>query len=152
MNFTFLFSMNINQEGCPVICIKKYTDWILFKCSLSLYTDWILFKCSLFLYTDWILFKCSLSLYTDWILFKCSLSLYTDWILFKCSLSLYTDCILCTNVRLHHKKKQVSSLSHWTASDGQDSVLELWGISSTPLLLLLPDTLWPGMAAPIRVS
>ena len=37
-------------------------------------------------------------------------------------------------------------------SDGEALVmLELWGMQSTPLLPLLPDTLWPGVVAPDRV-
>ena len=36
-------------------------------------------------------------------------------------------------------------------TDGEDSVmLELWGMRSTPLLLLLPGPLWPGVVAPDR--
>ena len=27
-------------------------------------------------------------------------------------------------------------------------MLELWGMQSTPLLLLLPNPLWPGVVAP----
>ena len=29
-------------------------------------------------------------------------------------------------------------------------MLELWGMRSTPSLLLLPDPLWPGMVVPDR--
>ena len=37
-------------------------------------------------------------------------------------------------------------------SDGEVPVMpELWGMRSTPLSLLLPGTLWPGMVAPERV-
>ena len=36
-------------------------------------------------------------------------------------------------------------------TDSEAPPLEIWGIWSTPLLVLLPGPLWPGVVAPDRV-
>ena len=37
-----------------------------------------------------------------------------------------------------------------SSSCGEVSVLEAWGMGSTPSLTLLPGPLWPGVVAPVR--
>ena len=41
---------------------------------------------------------------------------------------------------------------HKIASDGVITVLELWGMLSTPSLLLLQGPLWAGLVVPVRIS
>ena len=48
------------------------------------------------------------------------------------------------------KKTELSCKWHWTASDGEAPVLEIWGMWSTPLLQLLTRALWPGVIIPVR--
>ena len=47
--------------------------------------------------------------------------------------------------------QQVSWVWQWTESDGEASVLEIWGMWSTPSFLLLPGPLWARMVVPTRI-
>ena len=54
-----------------------------------------------------------------------------------------------SNTRL---KKEVHQVWHITASDGKAPVLEILGLWSTPSLPLLPGSLWPVVAVPVKVT
>ena len=60
----------------------------------------------------------------------------------------YTDCISAEGLNSTNECPRYDTKQF----DGEASViLELWGMQSTFLLLLLPGQLWPGVAAPDRV-
>ena len=47
--------------------------------------------------------------------------------------------------------KEVSRIWHWTASDSEAAVLEIWGMYGTCSLPLFYLPLWPRMVVPVRV-
>ena len=48
-------------------------------------------------------------------------------------------------------QEEVSWIWHSTASDGEATVLKVWGVWSTPSFLLLPDPHCPGVVVHVRV-
>ena len=61
----------------------------------------------------------------------------------------YADYIIYRGVR--PTPKGVSWIYHKTVSDGEAPVLDIWGVLSTPSLLLLPDLLYLGVVLPVKV-
>ena len=59
----------------------------------------------------------------------------------------YTDCISVERQDPHNKCPGYDI----KPSDGEAPALEIWGMWSTPLLPLLPGSLWLGVIAPDRV-
>ena len=57
----------------------------------------------------------------------------------------YSDCISAERKDTHNKYPDMKQ------SDGEASVLELWGMWSSPSLPLLPGPLWPRVVVPVRV-